>query len=303
MIMFNSAVKVGSRDAHDAYEDGQMTDLSNLTVYHQSFKYIRQQLATDPHTHEEQMAGTQMLKVNLSNLELEGVYGDVTGQWICDQVMATLNAMSDKGAEELTSQFLNEDGTFNQEAFSKMLYEELADRDADINMLDGVSIVDGKLNVPLSALSSNNWLESILISKINKTVIDVNLPGGAFIQRSTFGLDATRQDVISDKMFNSGRKLNLINQDGSMDSIVSINLFKHIIPGYKNKTFAQARQWLIDNGIIGDAATANAIGYRIPTQSQASISALRFVDVLPEIMGDTIVLPEEFTALTGSDFD
>lgn len=303
MIMFNSAVKVGSRDAHDAYEDGQMTDLSNLTVYYQSFKYIRQQLATDPHTHEEQMAGTQMLKVNLSNLELEGVYGDVTGQWICDQVMATLKAMSDKGAEELTSQFLNEDGTFNQDAFSKMLYEELADRDADINMLDGVSIVDGKLNVPLSALSSNNWLESILISKINKTVIDVNLPGGAFIQRSTFGLDATRQDVISDKMFNSGRKLNLVNQDGSMDSIVSINLFKHIIPGYKNKTFAQARQWLIDNGIIGDAATANAIGYRIPTQSQASISALRFADVLPEIMGDTIVLPEEFTALTGSDFD
>lgn len=303
MIMFNSAVKVGSRDAHNAYEGGQMTDLSNLTVYYQSFKYIRQQLATDPHTHEEQMAGTQMLKVNLSNLELEGVYGDVTGQWICDQVMATLKAMSDKGAEELTSQFLNEDGTFNQEAFSKMLYEELADRDADINMLDGVSIVDGKLNVPLSALSSNNWLESILISKINKTVIDVNLPGGAFIQRSTFGLDATRQDVISDKMFNGGRKLNLINQDGSMDSIVSINLFKHIIPGYKNKTFAQARQWLIDNGIIGDAATANAIGYRIPTQSQASISALRFVDVLPEIMGDTIVLPEEFTALTGSDFD
>lgn len=79
MIMFNSAVKVGSRDAHNAYEGGQMTDLSNLTVYYQSFKYIRQQLATDPHTHEEQMAGTQMLKVNLSNLELEGVYGDVTG--------------------------------------------------------------------------------------------------------------------------------------------------------------------------------------------------------------------------------
>ena len=37
--------------------------------------------------------------------------------------------------------------------------------------------------------------------------------------------------------------------------------------------------------------------------SVASISALRFVDVLPEIMGDTIVLPEGFTKLTGSDFD
>lgn len=53
MIMFNSAVKAGSKDAKSAYVDGQMSDLDNLTVYTQSFKYIRQQLATDPHTHEE----------------------------------------------------------------------------------------------------------------------------------------------------------------------------------------------------------------------------------------------------------
>jgi hypothetical protein len=95
----------------------------------------------------------------------------------------------------------------------------------------------------------------------------------------------------------------MLNEDGSMDSIVSINLLKHIIPGYKNMTFTQAKDWLIDNNIIGENAKANAIGYRIPTQSIASISPLRFVDVLPEIMGDTIVLPEEFTTLTGSDFD
>lgn len=68
-------------------------------------------------------------------------------------------------------------------------------------------------------------------------------------------------------------------------------------------TFRQARQWLIDHDIIGQKATANSIGYRIPTQSIASISPLRFVDVFPEIMGDTIMLPEDFTKLTGSDFD
>jgi len=88
-----------------------------------------------------------------------------------------------------------------------------------------------------------------------------------------------------------------------MDAIVSINLFKHIIPGYNKMTFRQAKQWLIDNNIIGENAEPNAIGYRIPTQSIASISPLKFVDVLPEVMGDTIVLPDEFTKLTGSDFD
>ena len=104
-------------------------------------------------------------------------------------------------------------------------------------------------------------------------------------------------------MINDGRVLKTINEEGSMDAVVSINLFKHIIPDYKKKTFTEAKQWLLDHNIIGPKATANTIGYRIPTQSVASISPLRFVDVFPEIMGDTIMLPEDFTKLTGSDFD
>ena len=43
-------------------------DFNNLVTYTQKFKYLRQQLETTPHTHEEQMAGTQFMKVNLSNL-------------------------------------------------------------------------------------------------------------------------------------------------------------------------------------------------------------------------------------------
>jgi len=59
---------------------------------------------------------------------------------------------------------------------------------------------------------------------------------------------------------------------------------------------------LIDNGIIGPKSKATTIGYRIPTQAQSSIHALRFVDVVPAIKS-TIILPQEFTKITGSDFD
>ena len=91
-------------------------------------------------------------------------------------------------------------------------------------------------------------------------------------------------------MINDGRVLKSINEEGSMASVVSINLFKSFITNYENLTYREARQWLIDHEIIGDKAKANAIGYRITTQSIASISPLRFVDVFPEIMGDTIML-------------
>ena len=93
----------------------------------------------------------------------------------------------------------------------------------------------------------------------------------------------------------------MVNEDGSMDAVISIDYFENILP--KGLSFNEARQWLIDNKIIGDTGSgvkANTIGYRIPTQAQSSIHALRFVDVVPAVKC-TIILPEEFTKITGSD--
>lgn len=337
MAMFDSAVKAGSesptayyrkaKDSEIELKDGQtvlsasivdwaesgqgntisFTDLSKLVTYRQKFKYIRQQLETNPHTHPEQMAGTQFLKVNLSNLRMDDLYGpdgsQVTGREINDTVMGALNTLSNMGRQDIVDE-LFVDGNINVTALGNMLERDARESDANDNVLSGLKTKNNAFVIPLSALSDNKWLESRFISMINKLVIDVHMPGGAFIQRSAFGLEATSQNVITEDMINDGKPLLMINdKDGSMDSVVSINLFKHMIPNYSKMTFKQARKWLLDHNIIGQSADATGIGYRIPTQSIASISALRFVDVFPEIMGDTIILPEGFTKLTGSDFD
>lgn len=335
MAMFDSAVKAGSesptayyrkaKDSEIELKDGQtvlsasivdwaesgqgntITDLSKLVTYRQKFKYIRQQLETNPHTHPEQMAGTQFLKVNLSNLRKDDFYGpdgsQVTGREINDTVMGALNTLSNMGRQDIVDE-LFVDGNINVTALGNMLERDARESDANDNVLSGLKTKNNAFVIPLSALSDNKWLESRFISMINKLVIDVHMPGGAFIQRSAFGLEATSQNVITEDMINDGKPLLMINdKDGSMDSVVSINLFKHMIPNYSKMTFKQARKWLLDHNIIGQSADATGIGYRIPTQSIASISALRFVDVFPEIMGDTIMLPEGFTKLTGSDFD
>ena len=335
MVLFDSAVKAGSRspmkfyrvakDSEIELRDGQtvlsakvtdelineegntLNDFNNLVTYTQKFKYLRQQLETNPHTHEEQMAGTQFMKVNLSNLRMDDLYGiegrQVTGREIKDTIMNALNKLSDMGVKDLKDELFNKDGSVNIPKLAKMLEDDARESDANDNVLSGLKTANNKFIIPLSSLSDNKWLESRFISMINKQVIDVHIPGGAFIQRSTLGLEATSTKVITPNMINDGRVLKSINEEGSMDSVVSINLFKYFIPNYDKLTFREARQWLIDHEIIGDKATANAIGYRIPTQSIASISPLRFVDVFPEIMGDTIMLPEDFTKLTGSDFD
>lgn len=335
MVLFDSAVKAGSRspmkfyrvakDSEIELRDGQtvlsakvtdelineegntLNDFNNLVTYTQKFKYLRQQLETNPHTHEEQMAGTQFMKVNLSNIRMDDLYGiegqQVTGRQIKDTIMNALNKLSDMGVKDLKDELFNKDGSVNVTKLAKMLEDDARESDANDNVLSGLKTANNKFIMPLSSLSDNKWLESRFISMINKQVIDVHIPGGAFIQRSTLGLEATSTKVVTPNMINDGRVLKSINEEGSMDSVVSINLFKYFIPNYENLTYREARQWLIDHEIIGDKAKANAIGYRIPTQSIASISPLRFVDVFPEIMGDTIMLPEDFTKLTGSDFD
>lgn len=335
MVLFDSAVKAGSRDPMKAYrsakdseielKDGQTTlsaeltdqlesgqgtilnDFNNLTTYTQKFKYLRQQLATDPHTHEESMAGTQFMKVNLSNIRMNDMYGkdgeQVSGQYIKDTVMSSLNRLSDIGKQELQDKLFTEDGQVNITALGEMLLRDARESNANDNIITGLATKDNAFTIPLSALSDNKWIESRFISMINKAVIDVHMPGGSFIQRSAFGLEATSNNVITPNMINDGTPLKMINEEGSTDAVVSINLFKHFIPDYEKMTFREARKWLIEHNIIGQNATANSIGYRIPTQSVASISPLRFVDVFPQIMGDTIMLPEGFTKLTGSDFD
>jgi hypothetical protein len=105
----------------------------------------------------------------------------------------------------------------------------------------------------------------------------------------------------------------MVNEEGSMDCVVSIDFFDDIIPKKNGKrmSFDEAKQWLIDNGIISGVKTgetewsnahANIVAYRIPTQAISSIHALRIVDVIPAVR-DTVILPEEFTVITGSDFD
>lgn len=320
MLKMDSAVKTGSQDAVECDPVALSSDEAfakfELKPYEQEFKFLRRQLNTDPHEHNEATVGTQMTKIALSNLNHNRTYNyrgkSISGKVLLAQVMHNINALSDIGETQLREQMFEEDGTLDIQKFSQFLREELESRDADENLLDGIEVVevDGKLDfkIPLEAMSSIDWIESILVSKINKKVIDIQTSGNAFYQRSVWGMEGN-STVLTDEdpsfqtqKLNNGEGLKLVNNDGSMDAIISIDFFSDIIPHSIRNNFKKSRQWLLDNKIIGNTedVVANTISARIPTQAQSSISPLRFVDVLP-VVRSTIVLPAEFTALTGSD--
>ena len=312
MLMMESAVKTGSQDAVEVTDESINGSNFKFVTYDQEYAFIRRQLNTDPHERESMSMGTQMTKIALTNLHPNRKYTlhdgtKVRGRDLLNNIMESINALSDIGAEEIRKEMYT-NGEFDINKFAAFLRKELESRNADENLIDGIEIVDGQLKLPLEAMSSVDWIQSILVSKINKAVIDVNVKGNAFYQRSVWGTEGQPTVLYADNpMFktqtlNNGEDLLVVNEDGSMDSIISIDFFYDIIPSSIRYDFEKARQWLIDNKIIGKDATANTIASRIPTQAQSSIHALRFVDVIP-VYRDTIILPKEFTAITGSDFD
>lgn len=325
MLLFDSAVKIGNKH-NSKFEQGKGIEEPFVT-FKQDLRYLRKQLNTDPNGKIEMNLGTQTAKVALASLIIDRVnYTDsltgeaISGSQILDNIMDSINQLSDMGVKEVDDLFFT-DGEFDIQKFAKFLNDELTSRNANKNTIDAITIkvddADGSkhLNVPLAAQSDPHWIESILTSALNKRIVDVKTPGNAFYQRSVFAMEghivsddeydtlpAAARKIINWQTLNEGKQLQFINNDSSMDAVISIDYFEHIIP--KGMSFDQARKWLFDNKIIGNRSDvkANTIGYRIPTQAQSSIHALRFVDVLP-VVKDTIILPREFTKVTGSDFD
>lgn len=395
-------------------EDGSLKPIFSesfkVNPYSVSFEYLRKQLNTDPNEKKYMNIGTQTTKIALTNLNLHAQYltrsGEVrSGQEIHDDIMQSMIALSNIGRDQLRSQYFltNDKGQFVDEngnvvdkpvvdpvKYSKALKQIIGSDKISLNLAQALQLVpykDGedkiryRFNMPLDAVQSSNFLESKIISSINKSVIDTKTPGAAFIQRSVWGMegstlyDSRKGNIVGDDdiapSINGGKRLQMVNEEGSMDCVLSIDFFTKILGDlfhyttggdymlnefgnhipvtriHKGKTLykvksadmfnegkfvetwvddindlpdgtefiykknkierhtrsaEEVRQYLIDQGLIGPKAKANILAYRIPTQAQSSIHALRCVDVT-FVTNDTVILPAEFTRITGSDFD
>ena len=314
MLAFDSAVKVGQRAKEvksRIYKDKtnkeiDMDSLMSMPTHKQSLTNFRRQLITDPHHAERQMFVSQAQKAAMGNIRSAWKYttpdGKVySGDELINNFNGAHNAITEAGRKDIERDFgiTPDKPQVSVQRFAEIMQRKALSSNMNDNVINGLDVENGETVAPISGLSDNSWIESGLISMLNKSIVDTNLPGGMFIQMSSilYNRIAVTSDVQNE------RKLRFANTDGTMDCVISINLLKHIIPDYDKKTFSEAKKWLIDHDIVGPNSKALAMGYRIPAQGQASTAALKVVDLYPEQIGDTITLPDEFTSLTGSDFD
>ena len=251
-----------------------------FNTYTQRLQDLRKQFNTDPKEKEYMTLGSQYQKVVMLLLHSDQVY-DVNGEKldaheIREQVMDCYNAITRARKDEHDNVFYNTDGSLNDASFIRRLNRQIEDRESNDQLRKYLSleyyyepdpnnpdkkIKKSKIKLPVAALGSTKWIQSIITSIINKDIIDVNTPGQAFYQRSAWAMEGQMSqelgNIISQDdwkhQINHGAKLKAKNEKGSMDVVLSIDFFNYLFekhPGLKNQSFTTKKAWLIKNGII-----------------------------------------------------
>lgn len=305
---FNDALNLPSNNSID-YNTGQVTSNTGnntLAVTVQDLDNIRLQLNTKAHDAHARAIGTQMFKIAFSNIIDDAFYGTGKnnrkarlGRQVKSDIMQCIKALTHLGVSDIEARFYKDDGSINYQAvrdFVRSVIESNGLGESAAGLYNNGAAAESIL--------SRSVFENSASSIVNSEIVDINTNGGTAIQQSTFGfIGYGNQNIGIGISYNDGKELKWDAKEGSMQVILSLNFFKEVVPKEFQETPKQMRDWLLENNVIGENSKPFGVGYRIPTQGMSSMFSFQVADVLPEQVGDLIIVPREFTAQTGSDFD
>ena len=227
-------------------------------------------------------------------------------------------------------------------ALSKILQREiLSSPRYGVDLLQACSVDEnGRFRIPLGDPIQSKRVEQLINSIIKNRINKQKIAGGPVVQVTNFGTSKELNIRFKDKSGNllmtraeyeknpikkemsqtdkfnarykkSGVKTStnttMSYEDYIKENQAGIAYFEVFAPIYSNQLFTQFAD---KNGIINiqaiemlDPDLLKMIGYRIPTEDKYSMAPLKIVGFLPREAGDGIMLPNDITLLTGSDFD
>ena len=257
--------------------------------------------------------GSQIQKNIFEGLDISDqknyvVDGDpISGADLAQRMHNTVSELSDLGKKAVKDKFgIDENNVMtNKDLIYDALIQEFKDRGGNDNV-----IVSLQKRMPFDAIPQiKGKVESILMSMMSREIIKISTEGGSFIQVSPFGLETIGEDsgiIPLSKAF---------KDEGALLPPRIDKKTGKVLPGQAMIPHSQAVQLLAKNGIdlagktmeeaiaLLDPSALEMITYRIPNQGMSSNDYLEIVGVLPDGMGDSIIVYDGLPAKTGSDFD
>lgn len=315
VAMFGTAVKVdgqgfidlnGIEDAEKVKEKLQeecfigKTDAINSEVVHEyNWDDYGIQVATPEHgINAIQLVGTQIRRLIGADMGADAIFKIGNKSLTRDQWKDYFNAVNTANIREA---FEKLDKEFKDpKKISKLLISEIKSNSRYSNdLIEAVTLDEnGQFNIPIFDPSQSQKIQELLNSIVKSRIVKQKINGGALIQASAWALNEKDRPQIVWGIDKDGQKYIkyaeayiacpddrlyelLLESDGSININKKDSKGNYIVP-------EKYRQ---------------AIGYRIPTEDKYSMIPIRVKGFLPRQVGSVIILPEEITTTTGSDFD
>lgn len=315
VAMFGTAVKVGGQSFIDlnGIEDAEEvksklqkevyvegTDTINPEVVHEyNWDDYGVQVATPEHgINAIQLVGTQIRRLIGTDMGADAVFKVGNKSLTRDQWRDYFNAVNTANIREA---FEKLDKEFKDpKKISDLLISEIKSNSRYSNdLIEAVTLNEnGQFNIPIFDPSQSQKIQELLNSIVKSRIVKQKINGGSLIQATAWALNEKDRPQIVWGIDKNGQKYIkymeayiacpddrlyelLLEDDGSININKKDSNGKPIVPEKYRE----------------------AIGYRIPTEDKYSMIPIRVKGFLPRQVGSVIILPEEITTTTGSDFD
>lgn len=277
-----------------------------------SYMYLYKQQDVPQHiTDAQNKAGIQVMKKILDNSQ--AAVGSHKNNFIkayVANIREDFNALMDKYGIKFDRNYRiigDNNGKVDYTRIYKLAMVEAARLGLDSNTIDYLSVKNGDAGpvMPNYMNIVSSKIESIAQSQFNKFITRQKLPGWHAAQVTSVGLDGlikkSKQLKAGETIeTDTGERVELgYHKDGSEVEILLPKWAKAMFNQYdeNGNLVKEIRIEDIDEEVL------KCIGYRIPTEGKQSMAVMKVVGFLPEWMGSTIVVPDEWVTQTGSDFD
>lgn len=292
-------------------------------IQYYNYEYLFTQQETHQHVNDENKAGVQIMKKVVDNIDELN-----TELWPVKQKLIRLfNENIINSAKDYFSKLGVKFGENNEIIIEKdekgndtikglnlkKLYdiykEELRRRRDDRNLLDFATLEDNPIagqkpttKLPDFLTLTSKTLEQIAQSSINNNIVRQTLPGFHGPQVTSIGFNSrTINEIGGGKVTRKYSDKLRFYPDGEqyIEAMVSPSFFG--LERRKPNGELKSKQELLDE--LKTAGIDTFIGYRIPTEAKYSVAVMKIVDFVDDAYGSTIIVPNDWVAQTGSDFD
>ena len=340
--VFLSGIKAGARNVINPFvtKDGDLVSI-NTKIFegHEGMRISRDHFGiqteeADNHTFQT-LTMSQVNKLNfiglLGQTDVDGMvkaeynfrYGGeiFTGRQMKKKKETIRKEMIKLAAKELHTKLGIENNTITQpKKFFDRLKNIAAENGFGANDLEWLRAnADGVLDIPLAQITNFSRLKAILMSLVSKSVTKMKMQGSSYIQVPSVGLkhvkleDTNQNEILFTEAYTGSLKYFEKDNDNKDEYGRAYKPIQVIIPwpfkdNEGNKLNREDFMIKVNGRKIIDSSKLpkeliQTLASRVPSQSHSSMVPIEIVGFLPESMHDMIVLPDEITTQTGSDFD